>query len=123
MASYVTTNPSSASARPLYRGVQAVWYITAILEAMLAFRFILKLLAANPNSGFASFIYAVTYPFAAPFLNVFRITRVEGSVFEWTTLLAMLVYWLIALAIVKLLAMGRPVSTPEATSKLERTSP
>jgi hypothetical protein len=51
---------------------------------------------------------------------VFRITRVEGSVFEWTTLLAMLVYWLIALALIKLLVMGKPVSTPEAAVKLDR---
>jgi hypothetical protein len=122
MAVYTTTPPST-TVRPLYRGVQAVWYITAILEALLAFRFILKLLAANPASGFASFIYAVTYPFAAPFLNVFKLTRVEGSIFEWTTLLAMLVYWLVALAIIKLFAMSRPVSSPEAASKLERTSP
>jgi hypothetical protein len=80
----------------------------------------MKLLGANSAAGFTSFIYGITHPFAAPFLNVFRITRVEGSVFEWTTLLAMLVYWLIALALIKLLVMGKPVSTPEAAVKLDR---
>jgi hypothetical protein len=109
----------SPRTKPLYRGTQIVWYILAILEVLLAFRFFLKLLAANPGAGFTSFIYGVTHPFVAPFLNVFRITRVEGSVFEWTTILAMLVYWLIALAIIKLFLMGREVSTPEAAIKLE----
>lgn len=110
---------SSPTTKPLYRGTQVVWYILGILEALLAFRFVLKLLGANPAAGFSSFIYGITYPFAAPFLNVFKITRVEGSIFEWTTLLAMVVYWLIALAIIRLFVMGRTVSTPEAAAKLD----
>lgn len=110
----------SSRTRPLYRGTQAVWYIVGILEALLAFRFLLKLFAANPQAGFTSFIYSVTAPFAAPFLNVFRISRVvEGSILEWTTLLAMVVYWLLAFAIIKLLVIGKPVSTPEAAVKLD----
>jgi len=109
---------TSASTKPLYRGTQIVWYILGILEVLLAFRFILKLLGANASAGFSSFIYNVTYVFAAPFLNVFRITQVEGNIFEWTTLLAMLVYWMVALGLVKLLLMGKTVSTPEAAVKL-----
>ncbi|HSX25074.1 MAG TPA: YggT family protein [Candidatus Andersenbacteria bacterium] len=90
----------------------------SILEVLLAFRFVLKLMGANPLAGFTSFIYGVTYIFAAPFLSVFRITRIEGSVFEWTTLLAMVVYWIVAMGIIKLLLMGRTVSTPEAAQKM-----
>lgn len=111
---------NSSRTKPLYRGTQIVWYIVGIVEALLAFRFILKLLAANPEAGFSSFIYGITYPFAAPFLNVFSIPRVEGSVLEWTTLLAMLVYFLIALAIIKLFVMSKPVSTPEAAVKFDQ---
>lgn len=110
---------NSPSTKPLYRGTQIVWYILGILEALLAFRFILKLLGANPTAGFSSFIYGITQPFAAPFLSVFKITRVEGNVFEWTTLLAMIVYWLIFMAIARLLVMGKPVSRTEAAIKLE----
>ncbi len=109
---------NSPSTKPLYRGTQIVWYILGLLEALLAFRFVLKLLGANSFAGFTSFIYGITYPFAAPFLSVFRITDVNGSVFEWTTLLAMLVYWLVAMAIVNLFLMGKTVSTPEAAVKL-----
>jgi hypothetical protein len=110
---------SSPTTKPLYRGTQVVWYILAILEALLAFRFVLKLLGANSTAGFTSFIYSISHPFAAPFLSVFKQTKVEGSVFEWTTLLAMLVYWLIALAIVRLFVMSKSVSTPEAAAKLD----
>lgn len=111
---------NSSRTKPLYRGTQAVWYILDILEALLAFRFVLKLLAANPNAGFTSFIYGITYPFVTPFLSVFRITRVEGSAFEWTTVLAMFVYWLLALAIIRLFVMGKSVSTTEAAIKLDQ---
>jgi hypothetical protein len=111
---------NSPRTRPLYRGTQIVWYILGILEALMAFRLVLKLLAANPGAGFSAFIYGITYPFVAPFLTVFRITRIEGSVFEWTTLLAMFVYWLIALAIIKLFLMSRSISTPEAAIKLNQ---
>jgi hypothetical protein len=111
---------TSPTTKPLYRGTQVVWYILGILEILLAFRFVLKLFGANAGAGFTQFIYGSTYVFAAPFLNVFRITYVEGSVFEWTTLLAMLVYWIIAMGIIKLFLMGRTVSTPEAAVKLDR---
>lgn len=110
---------NSPSTKPLYRGTQVVWYILGVMEALLAFRFVLKLLGANPEAGFSSFIYGVTYIFAAPFISVFPMTQVEGNIFEWTTLLAMFVYAVLAWGIIKLFLMGKTVSTPEAAVKLE----
>ena len=110
---------TSPTTKPLFKGTQIVWYILSILEALLIFRFLLKLMAANPAAGFTAFIYGSTLPFTAPFLAVFPRTVVEGSIFEWTTLLAMLVYWLIAVGIIKLFLMSKTVSTPEAAAKLE----
>lgn len=110
---------NSPSTKPLYRGTQIVWYILGLMEVLLAFRFVLKLLGANPAAGFTSFIYGVTYIFATPFLTVFRSSQIaEGSVLEWTTLLAMFVYWVLAIGIIKLFLMGKTVSTPEAAVKL-----
>ncbi len=110
---------NSSSTKPLYRGTQVVWYILGFIEVLLAFRFVLKLLGANPAAGFSAFIYGITYIFAAPFLSVFRASNlVQGSIFEWTTLLAMFVYWVIAWGIIKLFLMSRTVSTPEAAIKL-----
>lgn len=111
---------TSSSTKPLYRGTQIVWYVLSILEGLLAFRFALKMLSANP-AGFTNFIYGVTGPFVAPFRAVFSASQpVEGSVIEWTTLLAMLVYWFVAMGIRRLLVIGKPVSTPEAAQKLGR---
>jgi len=111
---------TSGTTKTLFRGTQIVWYILGIIELLLAFRFVLKLLGANPAAGFTSFIYSASYMLAAPFLAVFRSSSLaEGSVFEWTTLLAMIVYGIIAWGIVKLLMMGRTVSTPEAAAKLD----
>lgn len=111
---------TSASTKPIYRGTQVVWYILGIVEVLLAFRFLLKLLGANAGAGFTQFIYGITYIFAEPFLYVFNNSRIiAGSVFEWTTLLAMAVYWVIAVGIIKLFMMGRTVSTPEAAAKLD----
>lgn len=111
---------SSSTTKPIYRVTQVIWYLLGLAEALLAFRFILKLLGANPLSGFVSFIYGVTYPLAIPFLTAFRITQVQGVIVEWTTLLAMLVYLFLAWAIIKLFLMSRSVSTPEAAQKLNQ---
>ncbi len=103
----------------LYRGTQIVWSIITVLETLFAFRLALRFLGANPGAGFTQFIYGITYPFVAPFLAVFRPTYItSGSVFEWTTLLAMFVYLLVGVGIIRLLAMGRPVSTLEAHEHL-----
>jgi hypothetical protein len=110
---------NSSTTKPIYRGTQVVWYLLGLLEILLAFRFFFLLFAANPSAGFSKFIYTVSYPFAMPFISVFGLSKVEGSVFEWTTLLAMLVYALIAWGIVKLLSMSKSVSTPEAAAKLD----
>ncbi len=110
---------NSPTTKPLFKGTQLVWYLLSLLEVLLAFRFVLKLTGANPEAGFTSFIYAVTWPFVAPFLAVFPRTTIQGSVLEWTTFLAMLVYWMVALAIVRLFLMSKTVSTPEAAAKLE----
>ncbi len=115
MDSYV-----SSTTKPLYRGTQVVWYLFGVLETLLAFRFVLKLLGANPGAAFTQLIYTLTEIFVWPFVNVFHVTYVQGSVFEWTTLLAMAVYWLLAIGLVRLFVMSRSVSTPEAATKLER---
>ena len=107
------------STKPLYRGTQIVWYVLGVLEVLLAFRFVLKLLGANPAAGFSNFIYSLSYPFTLPFSAVFGTSQVSGSVFEWTTLLAMAVYWLVAFGLIKMLTMSKAVTTPEAAVKLD----
>lgn len=108
----------SETSRPLYRSAQIVWYILSVIEGLLAIRFVLKLLQANPDAFFTNFIYTLSNIFVFPFVAVFQNTRVASSVFEWTTLLAMLVYWILAMAIIKLFIMSKSVSIVEADQKL-----
>ncbi len=113
----------TTSSRPLYRGTQVVWYILEVLEFLLLIRFVLKFLGANAGATFTQIIYGVTYPFVEPFLYVFKTARVAGSTIEWTTLLAMLIYYVIALGIIKIILMSKPVSSAEAEVKLDRQDP
>ena len=110
------------STKPLYRGTQIVWYVLGVLEVLLAFRFALKLLGANPAAGFSNFVYSLSYPFTLPFSTVFGTANVSSSIFEWTTILAMVVYWLVAFGLIKILTMSKSVTTPEAAVKLDSQS-
>lgn len=103
----------------LYRTTRFVWYVLYVIEAILAIRFTLKLLAANPGAGFTQLVYGTSEVFLAPFRYVFDAPTVNGSVIEFSTILAMLVYWLLAWGIVKLVAMGRDVNQHEAHAALE----
>ncbi len=109
---------TSASTKPLYHGNQIIWYVLGVIEVGLAFRFVLKLFEANAGSGFVDFVYGVTGFLVAPFVSVFSTTNVTGNIFEWTTILAMFVYWVLAYGLSKLLRMGKTVSTAEAASEL-----
>ena len=90
-----------------YRAAQIVYLILGILETLLLIRFLLKLLAANPDAGFSSLIYGITGPFVALFQDVFATPQSRGSVLELSTILAMIVYALIAWGIVKVIAIAR----------------
>ena len=78
-----------------------IYLLFGILEGLLAIRFVLPLLGANPAAGFAQFIYRITGPFIAPFVGLFGTARFEGSVFEVNPLVAIFVYALIAWVLVK----------------------
>lgn len=83
---------------------RVVLFLLDVLEILLAFRFFLKLLAANPASSFVQFIYTVTQPFIYPFQGIFpQPSSAQGSVLEWSVLLAMVVYAIVAWGIVRLI--------------------
>ena len=94
-----------------------IYYILGVLEILLAFRFVLRLLGANPASGFVSFIYALSGIFVAPFAAIFSGATTEGAettaVFEPGTVIAMVVYAVVFVGIVKLILImtSRKVKT------------
>lgn len=104
--------------RPLYRITQVVWYLFYVIETILLFRFALKLIGANTAAPFTQFVYAVSFPLIAPFQNIVGTLRVFGSAVEWSTLIAMLAYWVLAWGIARLIAMNRPVTRTEARESL-----
>ena len=74
-----------------------IWLLAGSLLILLAFRFVLALLGANPANPFANFIYSVSYPFVAPFFGLFGYHLTYGvSQVEVFTLVAMAVYAVIA---------------------------
>lgn len=85
-----------------------VWFIAGIILGLLAFRFVLALLGANPDNAFANFIYTTSHPFVAPFFSLFGYNLHYGvSRFEIFTLIAMAVYAIIAFAISRLFTINR----------------
>ena len=82
---------------------QFVWLLTGLLEAALGLRFVLKLIAANPNAPFAQMVYGFTNLFLWPFQNLTPAPAAQGMVLETSTLIAMIVYAVAAWAVVKLL--------------------
>lgn len=89
---------------------KVVYFILSILEVLFTFRLIFKLLGANTASPFTSFIYAVTGAFIAPFNGIFRSAVSQGietnSVLEPTTIIAMIVYALIAYGVVRFIELN-----------------
>jgi hypothetical protein len=96
--------------KTIFRFSQVVWYILGVVEVLLGFRFLLKMLAANAATGFVSFIYMVTGPLVAPFRGIFPTPVSGGSVFEWSTIVAVLVYICIAWGLVYLLDLLYPIT-------------
>ena len=95
----------------LARITQIIWLVTGVLESVFTIRILLKLMAANPAAGFATFIYNMTAVFLAPFFGLTATPSANGSVLEIPTLIAMLVYALLAWGIVRVLwiAFERPL--------------
>jgi uncharacterized protein YggT (Ycf19 family) len=87
---------------------RAIWFVGGVIMALLALRFLLRLLGANPANGFADFIYTVSHPFAAPFFGLFSYTAdLARGRFEFETLIAIVVYGLIAWGLARLVTLGK----------------
>lgn len=86
---------------------RVIYFILGVIEVLLGFRMILKLLGANVASVFVSLIYSLTGIFILPFEGIFRRGYADGietaAVFEPSTLVAIIVYAILAWGIVKLI--------------------
>ena len=119
-----TYDPFAARRQGSNKLIQAVYLIFGVIEALLLIRFVLRALGANPEAGFAQFIYGVTAVLVAPFVGLFGTPQAGGSALELSTLVALVVYPLLGWLIAKLLwlAIGERRAGTVVAADSTRTS-
>jgi|SRR5579859_318852 len=84
-----------------------IYFVFGIVDVLLAFRLVLKLMGASLSSGFTTFIYGLTGIFIFPFVGIFHRGFTQGidatAVLEPATIVAIIVYAVLAWGIVKLM--------------------
>lgn len=92
--------------------IELVYLLLIILESVLGLRFIFRLLGANPDNPFIQFLYQATLVFTYPFTTLFQ-SPIQNNIsvsmyrLEFTTLVAMGVYALIAFIVVRIIDVFR----------------
>jgi uncharacterized membrane protein len=115
------TRDVAAEGRLKFLQIDRIMYtLLGILEILLGLRFVLKLIAANPDSGFTVFIYGVTGIFMAPFNAIVGTPAYKGSSFEFTTLIAMAVYALLFWILVRLIQIAAGRTTARTVTRTTR---
>ena len=110
-----------------FKATYVIWLLLSALEAAIGLRVILKLIAANPDNPFASLVYGFTDIFLFPFAGLMPAPAAGGMVLEISSLIAMIVYALVALAIERLVwvIFYRPreqaVAVTQSTSSQQHT--
>ena len=106
----VVIDRSAEAARTAYRISAFIWLMFGILISLIGLRVILKLIGANPGNLFAQLVYSFTDFFLWPFWGLTGNPSANGMVLEIPSIIAMVVYAIIAWAIAKLtwLLLYRP---------------
>lgn len=112
------SDPTYRKQRAVYRTYNSVWFIVGIIETLLAFRFVFELLGANTANGFTQLVYSLSYPFAEPFRSIFGMTAVGVSIFDWSLIVAAVVYLLIDYGIIQLLRIIKPLNNDDLNRKI-----
>lgn len=84
---------------------QMINFSFGLITALLGFRFIFRLLGANPTAVIVDLLYSVSAVFLAPFQYIFPTPSIEGVVFEWSTLVAVLGYFFLGYLLKQLVTM------------------
>lgn len=91
-----------------------IYALGGFIMILIGLRFVLRLLGANPASGFVEWVYDWSTPFVAPFANVFgQEADVTGggivtvSVFDWAALIALAVIGIFLALIGRVAARAR----------------
>src|ERR1700730_14474047 len=94
------------------RAVAIIGFVAGVVNVLIAFRFVLRLLGASTQSAFVNAIYAVSAPLVAPFHGIFGDSAMNASYFETAALVAIVVYALVAWGLIVLV---RIMTAPRGT--------
>jgi len=103
-----------------FKITQLIWLLMGLLEAAIALRVVFKLIAVNAANPFAALLYSVTDLFVAPFASLIGAPAAGGMVLEVSSIIAMIVYFLIAWALERIVYVlfyrpRGPVSVKQTT--------
>ena len=102
---------------------QVIWLSVGIVEVTAGLRVLLKLIGANPDNNFASFVYNFAGVFLSPFFSLIGSPSSDGMVLEIASIIGMLVYallgWVVVRAILPL--FDRPTTRSSSTYDRTRT--
>ena len=110
---------SVISGDPAFRVVQTVWFLLGVVEAIVGLRVIFRA-AAAVETGFVSFIYALSAPLVAPFRGITADWVNKANVVEIGSLIAMLVYLIAGYLVVKLVRIVTAPRNDAYTATTER---
>jgi len=100
--------PQSTAVPGLVIAQRVIYYVGGVISALLLIRLLLQLFGANQGSDFVGFIYGLSGIFVAPFNGIFGEPTFGQSHFETSALIAIVIYALVTVGLVKLLAVTRP---------------
>jgi len=86
---------------------RAVWYILGVIAAILALRIVLLMLSANPETPFVEFVYSLSSIFIVPFYGIFEEPDYTRFYLDTSSIVAIVVYWLLAIGLVKLINLTK----------------
>jgi hypothetical protein len=99
----VVEDVGAARYEALVKVTQLIWLLFGLLLAGIGLRIFLRLIAANPEAPFASLVYSVTDLFLWPFFGLTAIPSVGNIALEIPSIIAMIVYAIVAWATVRLI--------------------
>jgi hypothetical protein len=101
-ASTAQSDPDREQRAFSFKATQLIWLAIGLLEGALALRILLKLIGANADNAFAGLLYRVTDLFLVPFVGLTGTPAAGGLVLEISSVIAMIVYFLLAWALERL---------------------
>jgi YggT family protein len=102
-----------------FKATQIIWLLFGLILGLIGLRVVFKLIAVNPDNPFAALLYKVSDFFVAPFASLTGAPTAGGMVLEISSIIAMIVYLLIAWALVRVVDVlfyrprGGPISVKQ----------